>query len=573
MLIFILSYLGGVLTIFSPCVLPVIPFVFSRSDQPFLKNGLPMLIGMALSFAIFSALSVVGGRWVVQANQIGRGVAFGVFCILGLSLIFSQFAERLTQPLVRLGGALQKKVDVTGKGGFVTALLLGASVGLLWAPCAGPILGLVLAGATLSDSDRRTFGLLFVFALGAATSLSIAILASGRVLRILKRGLVAEVWIKRVLGVLVLGAVTAMATGFDTKILSKIAYLNTHEIEQKLVDRATGQVTENPLSDEGQAPSLGRSSGWLNSPPLTMESLRGKVVLIDFWTYSCINCLRTLPYLKAWGEKYRDQGLVVIGVHTPEFAFERDFENVKNAVQQLGISYPVVVDNEQSIWSSYKNTYWPAHYFIDVQGHIRYHHFGEGKYEESEQVIRDLLQERPKEKLREAALPMPIRVESASSQATQSRGAGPISPETYLGYQRQKGFSAIPDIKKNRIEQYRSPVSLGLNHWSISGVWMFSSEMASLQSHSGTLSFRFQARDLHLVMGAHPKKNGVPFRVSIDGRTLGPDQGKDTDSLGNGTVKGHRLYHLIRQKENSGEHTIRIEFLDSGVEVFAFTFG
>ncbi len=583
MVILLLSFLGGVLTIFSPCVLPVVPFVFSRSDQPFHKAGLPMLIGMALSFAGFAALSVTGGNWVIQANQFGRIFALAVFTVLGLTLLLPRFADQLMQPLVRLGGALQKKADSAEKkgSGISSSLLLGASIGLLWAPCAGPILGLVLAGAALGGSNERTLGLLLVFAAGAATSLGVAIFAGGKVLRSLKKGLGAEEWIKRALGIVVLVAVAGIALGLDTRILAKISYFNTAKIEQGLVEKVTPagmrlastQASSEKLSDEGALPSLEGATDWLNSKPLTNAALKGKVVLVDFWTYSCINCLRTLPYLKLWNEKYRDQGLVMIGVHAPEFAFEKNIENVKKAVADLGVTYPVAVDNQKIIWNAFQNQYWPAHYFVDMNGRIRHHHFGEGSYEESEKVIQELLMElhpngMPALKVMTTKVVAPT---SADGVEAVSNYAIVKSPETYLGSNRQKGQV------KNR------PVSnLKLNEWEIIGPWQTGTESIRLDlnrvgSKPASIVYRFHARDVHLVLGS---VNGKPirFRVTMDGKAPGNSHGTDIDAEGNGVVNSQRLYQLIRQRQGGWrqdwtDHTFQIEFLDSGVEAFAFTFG
>jgi cytochrome c biogenesis protein CcdA/thiol-disulfide isomerase/thioredoxin len=569
MLTIILAYLGGMLTILSPCVLPVVPFVFARSDQPFLKSGLPTLLGMGVSFAFFAVLSVLGGSWVVQANQAGRIVALVVFLVLGLSLLFPGIAERLSQPFVRLGNALQRKSDA--RGGFMSSLLVGASVGLLWAPCAGPILGLLLAGAALEHSIPRTFGLLLTFALGAATSLGIALFAGGKALRVLKKGLGAEIWIKRTIGGAVLLAVVAIALGLDTRILAKLSYLNTNSLEQVLVEGVSGGggKSRGSLADEGPVPPLDGANLWLNSPPLSVEQLRGKVVLIDFWTYSCINCLRTLPYLKTWAGKYRDQGLVVIGVHTPEFAFEKDIANVKRAVKDLGITWPVALDNDHVIWSAFKNRYWPAHYFVDANGRVRFHHFGEGNYEESERVIQQLLSEAHGGRMTGA--PVDATAVVGTGVEAPASGGDVASPETYLGYNRQEGFVSMPGMAKDRAQRYRAPDRLQLNQWSLSGDWTIGPEKAVLNSAGGTLSFRFRARDLHLVIGSR-QGEAIRYLVTIDGKAPGQSHGKDSDAAGQGTVRSHRLYQLIRQG-GVGEHTFRIKFLDPGAEVFAFTFG
>src|SRR5512145_256822 len=380
MLIFLLAYLGGVLTIFSPCVLPVLPFVFARSEQSFRRSGLPILFGMAVTFATLASLATVSGAWLVEVNQYGRYAAILVLLTLGFALISPAWAARLMRPFVALGERLQRRADrqASVKG----SLLLGVALGFLWAPCAGPILGLVLAGAALQGANLYSAALLLVFAAGAATSLAVALLASGRVIAWMKRSFGVEEWVRRALGVLVVAGVVVIALGWDSRLLAQFPSLSTSTAEQRLIERLSPRPGK--VADSRMAPHMTGATHWLNSPPLDDSMLRGKVVLVDFWTYSCINCLRTLPYLKAWDEKYRAQGLVIIGVHSPEFSFEKDLQNVERAVRDLGIKYPVALDNQYAIWNAYENEYWPAHYLIDVQGRIRHQHFGEGAYAETE---------------------------------------------------------------------------------------------------------------------------------------------------------------------------------------------
>lgn len=573
MLVYILSYIGGILTILSPCVLPVIPFIFSRADQSFRKKGLPMLVGMGISFAGFASLSVTGGQWIVEANRYGRYIALAVFFVVGLTLLSQRVAEKLSSPFVRLGNLLQQKA---GAGeGIGSSLLLGSAVGLLWAPCAGPILGLVLAGSAVSGSNEKTFQLLLVFAMGAATSLGVVILGSGKVLRFLKKGFGTEEIIRRGLGVTVLLAVVAIGLGLDTKILANIPYFNTNKIEQGLVDRISPpnimMVGHTTAKDEGAFPSLSGAVSWINSEPLTNDSLKGKVVLIDFWTYSCINCLRTLPYVKMWAEKYKDQGLVVIGVHTPEFAFEKDIGNVKKAIADLGIQYPVAVDSKQVIWDAFQNQYWPAHYFIDAKGRVRGHHFGEGSYEESEKMIQQLL-------LEAYVKGKPLQ-KSTSVRSTEGSGiqaAATIdheqSPETYLGYDRQEGFLSTPGIREDVVQKYREPKKLMLNHWGVKGEWKIKNEAIELHSKTGEIVYQFHARDLHLVLGSDDQ-HLIRFRVTLDGKAPGENHGTDTDANGYGVVKEHRLYQLVRLKDAPSNRTFKIEFLNSHVQAYAFTFG
>ncbi|MEO7052252.1 MAG: cytochrome c biogenesis protein DipZ, partial [Rhodanobacter sp.] len=399
MLVLILAYLGGVLTILSPCILPVLPFVFARSDKPFMRNGLPLLLGMAITFAAVATLAAVGGGWAVHANEYGRYIALVVLAFLGLTLLSTRLAEWISRPFVALGNRLSSRSASEGDS-IWGAAGLGVATGLLWAPCAGPILGLLLTGAALNGANVQTTLLLLTYAAGAATSLGVALLIGGKVFAAMKGSLGAGEWVRRALGVLVLCGVVAIALGLDTGLLTRVSLASTGGIEQKLIGAVRPAPPAQPLPKagdplpvEGEFPSLAGAIGWLNSPPLTVQSLRGKVVLVDFWTYSCINCIRTLPYVRGWYDKYKDHGLVIIGVHAPEFAFEKNPDNVTKAVKELGVDYPVALDNNYAIWKGFNNQYWPAHYFVDARGNIRSHHFGEGGYHESEDVLRQLLTE------------------------------------------------------------------------------------------------------------------------------------------------------------------------------------
>jgi cytochrome c biogenesis protein CcdA/thiol-disulfide isomerase/thioredoxin len=584
MLLFFLAYLGGILTILSPCILPVLPFVFARSDRPFLKSGLPLLAGMAATFTLVASLAAVGGGWAVRANQFGRIAALILFAVFGLTLLFSSLAERLTRPLVQLGGKLSQSSD--SSPGILSSFFLGIATGLLWTPCAGPILGLILTGAALSGASAQTAVLLLVYAAGAATSLALAVLAGGRVFKAMKRSLGADVWIRRILGVAVLAGVAVVAFGLDRGVLTQLSLASTSNLEQRLVARlsALGGQKNQPQPDNNPAmmmsaggdsaagpatmPDLAGATLWINSPPLTPESLRGKVVVVDFWTYSCINCLRSLPYIQAWYSKYKDSGLVVLGIHTPEFPFEKDEANVRKAVAELGIAYPVAMDNDYRIWRGFHNKFWPAHYFIDATGRIRYHHFGEGEYDQSEAWIRGLLQEKNHQPLPDSA----TKVAAAGAEAA-SNLETVQSPETYIGYTRAENFASPGGFNEDDAKVYRAPVRLNLNAWALTGRWKDESQIATLLSPSGAIIYRFHARDLHLVLGPGSDGKPVRFRVTLDGKPPGEDHGVDIDADGNGTVTESRLYQLIRQQGAARDRVFRIEFLTPGVQAFAFTFG
>jgi cytochrome c biogenesis protein CcdA/thiol-disulfide isomerase/thioredoxin len=394
MLIVFLAYLGGVLTILSPCILPVIPFVFTRAGEPFARSGLPLLAGMALAFAAVASLGAVAGGWAVTLNEYARWAAMAVLALAGAMLLMPSLSAWVARPAVALGARLSS--SAAGRSGTPRgALLLGVATGLLWAPCAGPVLGLILSAAIIDGPTPRTFFLLLSYALGAATSLALALLLGGRLLAPIKRSLRAGEWLRRGLGAAVLAGVAAIALGLDTGALARLSQAGgSIALEQKLLPaRLQKMQAALSLPVEGSMPPLAGAVAWLNSPPLTREQLRGKVVLVDIWTYGCYNCRNALPYVREWHRKYKDQGLVVVGVHSPEFAYEKNIDNVKRAVDELQVSFPVAIDNNHAIWRAFNNRYWPAHYFIDAQGRIRFHHFGEGEYEKSEQVIRQLLQE------------------------------------------------------------------------------------------------------------------------------------------------------------------------------------
>jgi cytochrome c biogenesis protein CcdA/thiol-disulfide isomerase/thioredoxin len=576
MLLLILAYLGGILTIVSPCILPVLPFVFARTGQPFVRSGLPLLTGMAMTFALVASLAAVGGSWVVQLNQYGRWLALIFVTLFGLTLLLPTLADRLTRPLVAAGSRLSEAAGNDSKPRPGASFLIGIATGLLWAPCAGPILGLVLTGAALQGANIGSTFLLLAYAAGAATSLAIALLLGGKVFAAMKRSMGAGEWIRRALGAAMLAGVAAIGLGLDTGVLAQVSTASTGGLEQRLVNQLAPPKTadikpvtaDGTLPVEGELPSLAGAVQWLNSPPLSAEALRGKVVLIDFWTYSCINCLRTLPYVTAWAEKYKDQGLVVIGVHAPEFAFERDANNVNNAVKKLGVTYPVALDNDFKIWRAFDNQYWPAHYFVDANGHIRYHHFGEGAYAESEQVIQQLLREAGHSGVGSEL----THVKTQGAQQGSDR-ANVQSPETYLGYERGEHFASTPQAVADADTTYRLPAAADLNQWGLGGQWKIGSQQASLTGATGSISYRFHARDLHLVMGPASDGKPVRFRVTIDGKTPNDAHGSDTAADGTGTVTEQRLYQLLRQPGEIEDHTFSIEFLDPGVNAYAFTFG
>jgi len=375
------------------------------------------------------------------------------------------------------------------------------------------------------------------------------------------RALSFEVWIRRALGVTVMIAIVAIAPN------SGISLLKTFSLGKPAILTASAQETQKALTDKGPMPELAGAVGWLNTAPLNPAALRGKVVLIDFWTYTCINSLRPLPYVKSWAAKYRNAGLVVIGVHTPEFSFEKERVNVENAVRELKIIYPVAIDSNYKIWQAFRNEYWPAQYFIDGKGRIRYHHAGEGDYGALERVIQELLRERGAAGV-DASL---VSTSAGGIEAAPSMDEG--SPETFIGYDHTERFASPQGLARDSRQTYSLPAKPLLNQWGLSGTWTVGGESVVLEEAPGRILFQFHSRDLHLVVA--PTKGGKPvrFKVTLDGTAPGDSHGSDSAPDGTGVVREPRLYQLIRQKGQVRDRTFVIEFLDPGVQALDFTFG
>jgi thiol-disulfide isomerase/thioredoxin len=339
-----------------------------------------------------------------------------------------------------------------------------------------------------------------------------------------------------------------------------------HGLFRSIAHRLAGEREVLPV--EGRLPSFDRATSWLNSEPLTPEGLRGRVVLVDFWTYTCVNWLRTLPYVKAWAAKYEDAGLSVVGVHTPEFGFERDLRNVTAQSRHLGVEYPVAVDSDYGVWDEFANHYWPAVYLADAEGRIRYHHFGEGEYARTEMVIQQLLVDAGAKDLDlDLVMVEPAGLEVAADWASLR------SPETYLGYGQSSGFSSEDAEFYDHAHVYEGSRRLPLNSWDLSGDWTVARHAAVLNEPGGRISFAFHARDVNLVMGPSTSGVTIPFRVSLDGHAVDGAQGSDVDSEGRGMAMDQNTYQLVRQSGRIADRVFEIEFLEGGVEAYCFTFG
>ncbi len=582
-ILILFSVLSGLVTVLSPCILPVLPIVLSSSAASGKARPIGVIAGLIISFSIFTlAASWLVGLLGLSANVL-RLVAVGILALLGLGMIVPALNAWLEKAFALLPGLV--RTSRVGGSGFGPGFLTGAGLGVVWAPCAGPILAAV---TTLAATQRLSFGAALVviaYATGAGIPL-LAIAYGGRALiqrvPVLTRNLQR---VQQAFGVAMLLTALLIAFSADTLVTTWLtnsvpaswtASLNSFEtsaaVSQGLSQLTsggqptptpapaaipnTGQAAAMDLPNAGPAPEFTGISHWINSQPLTLKDLRGKVVLIDFWTYSCINCLRTLPYLTDWYNKYKDAGLVVIGVHSPEFAFEHDTANVEAAVKQYKIAYPVAQDNDFATWQAYNNEYWPAEYFIDAQGNLRHAHFGEGNYDESEKVIQALLAQA-----------------GHSVQAPLTQGpAVPFSdqetPETYLGLDRQERFASPQAGIPAPLSTYTFPTELPLHNFGVSGSWNFLPEYAQTTEAGAKLELHFYAKDVYLVMTSDQAASVTVTLVS----PKAPNQSEDVNPQSQLTVQASRLYHLV-SLDNSAEGTLILQFNSPGVRAYAFTFG
>ena len=411
----VLAFLGGVLTILSPCILPIIPLVFARTGRNFRREIAPMLIGLAFAFTAAALIATATAHWLVVANVVGRNIALALFAIVGITLLSTRAAEWVARPATRAGAALLSGSPDSGAVTPLRNVVVGMAIGLLWAPCAGPILGVLIAASAIATAPRAAL-LFLTFALGAAMSLAAVISLGARLITRIKRAGITEVVVRRVLGVATIVTVVAIFFGVDQTLFGKGGIVKTASAEEHLVTTLTPEIVrphppgmsldefaaeEDALAAsihldklDGNLPGFDGATEWINSGELSPKALKGKVVLVEFWTFMCYNCLNALPHVKDLYAKYRNRGFVVVGVHTPELGPERVTENVRSAVKRLGIEYPVVIDNDSKIWNAYHNQYWPAAYFADATGKLRFYNFGEGRYDEQDKVVAKLLAER-----------------------------------------------------------------------------------------------------------------------------------------------------------------------------------
>ena len=538
-----LAFVEGLALIASPCILPVLPLVLSGGIDGGKARPFGITLGFVAAFSVFVLLSrQIVGLLHIDPNIL-RYVSLGLLFVLGLVMLSKTLSDKFstwTQGFADIGN------KVGNGNGFGSGVAIGALIGLVWTPCAGPILAAVLVQVIRQQTDLQSVLVTLGFAIGAALPM-LVITLTGKKLMTRVRSLSRHTdTIRKVFAVLILISVGFMA--FPSGAAGLFSWGST--------SNSGGLSLQDGLKEPYPAPEFAGIQGWINSEPLTMEKLKGKIVLVDFWTYSCINCVRTLPYLTAWDYKYKDKGLVIIGVHAPEFEFEKNIGNIKTAMEKYGIHYPVAVDNNLSTWVNFKNKYWPAHYLIDANGNVVYTHFGEGHYDATENNIRYLLG------LKDIADTNPIMAPTLRDQ----------TPETYLGYNRAQNFSMMSDLQQDVVSSYQPTNFVPVHHWALGGLWKVEGEKITSAEKGSYLRLNFKAKKVFLVMGT-TKGDEQLVQLKLNGAVLAQDQaGKDVTRGGIVTINGHTLYELVNQStpENS---QLEITADAPGIEMYAFTFG
>jgi len=578
-ILILFSVLSGVVTVLSPCVLPVLPIVLSSSASKGKRRPLGVISGLILSFSLFTlAISQIVRVLGLSANTL-RLVAVSVIGLLGVSMIIPKFTEWIEKALSFIPN-LVKDGHKEGNG-FWPGFLTGLSLGLVWAPCAGPILASVTALAATQEVSFASVIVVVSYAIGSGIPL-LGIAYGGRtlinkvpflsknlgkvqkgfgvvmiltaVLIALNMDVLVTTWLTDALPGGLSRALTALET--SDAVTEQLDAISGREDQPAYFTVETDVQADEPLPVLGVAPEITGINNWLNSEALTLADLRGKVVIVDFWTYSCINCVRTLPYLTDWHDKYAEDGLVILGVHTPEFEFEKDTKNVADALDRFGIEYPVAQDNDYKTWRAYSNRYWPAKYIVDADGNLRYYHFGEGEYEETELVIQKLLAE--------------IGVDSSENltEKIDKNYSTDQTPETYLGYGRQVAFASPENAASQASSTYSIPEELALHKFALEGDWTINREHIRADASGVELKLHFFAKDVYLVMDSDQ-----PLQVRID--LLSPaveNRSPDLDASSAVTVDEARLYHLVSLDE-AREGEVVLTFESAGIEAFAFTFG
>lgn len=551
-----LSFLEGLALIVSPCILPVLPLILSTSVAGGRRRPFGIISGFVIAFSLFALLS----RKLVSVLHINLDyIKYGSLVLLalfGITLLSEKLQEKfgsITQNFASTGTTL----SANAKDGFFSGILIGILIGLVWTPCAGPILAVALVQIIRERNNFSAICLIFAFAIGAGIPMLIISLTGRRLIAKLSFLSTNAGLVRKILGVLVLVAVVFIATGFDPEnIFSQATPKNITQVDKTSVEVKSDGKLQNALSNPYKMPQFAASDVWINTPDnktLTPELLKGKVVLIDFWTYSCINCIRTQPYLNDWYNKYQDKGLVIIGVHAPEFEFEKNKDNVIQAIAKDGIKYPVALDNNLDTWINYNNKYWPAHYLIDKGGNVVYTHFGEGEYQETENNIRVLLG-------------LDKDVTSVDNNINYNPNQ---TLETYLGYDRADRYDG--DINEDVVKNYTLSNDIPINKWGLAGKWLVENQRIITKGNNSRLVINFNAKHVYLVLG-NPSNKPITINLKLNGNdVVGKSAGVDApDGVVN--VTGHRLYELINQ-DSGKSGLLELKISSPNLEAYAFTFG
>lgn len=570
------SFIAGFLTILAPCIWPLLPIILSASSAGGRQRPLGITLGIITSFSLFTlSISYLERIFHLDPNLF-RSIAVIAIGLLGFSMLFPSLGMRLESFINSLLSPFRSRIKAKGAG-FSAGYVMGFATGLVWAPCSGPILATVATLAATQEVNIQVVLVTLAYVCGLGIPLFLFSLAGSWAFDIMRRFTKYTVRLQQAFGLVTIAAALLIYTNYDKVVQLKILTLfpsygrfitqveNNAQVNRQLAALKGTKALPQPMHASAEAlPDLGEAPGfvgiakWLNvAGPLTMQQLRGKVVLVDFWTYTCINCVRTLPHLTTWYDKYKDNGFVIIGVHTPEFAFEKETRNVENAIRQFKIHYPVAQDNDYQTWRAFDNSYWPAEYLIDTNGHIRRAHFGEGNYDETEQAIRQLLEESGKT--------VKIGISPVRDQTPQHT----ITPETYLGLARMERFASNEQaVIGNQV--FTHPLRIAQDHFAYEGPWGLSGEAAEARKMSA-LVLRFRAGKVFLVIGPHMP--GDQINVFIDGKPV-------DNAIAGADIRGgrlildtERLYSLIDLKGKIESHLLRLEFQNDGISVYAFTFG
>ncbi|MCA9373331.1 cytochrome c biogenesis protein DipZ [Candidatus Woesebacteria bacterium] len=571
LILLLFAFVAGVVTVLSPCILPLLPVILSSSDGSGKQRPTGVIVGFIASFTFFTLfLSTIVQLSGIPSSAL-RSLSVVILALFGISLLIPKVQALIEQLFSRFANLMPSGQK---RQGFWGGIVIGLSLGLLWTPCVGPILASVISLAITGTVTAQSFLITLSYAVGTAIPLFLIMLAGSTALQRVPWLVRNTSLIQKLFGVLMIMTAAAILfnvdRSFQTFILNTfpqygagLTKIEDNQQVQNALQTTTQQKKETDMKPTvlntlalpkgPAAPDLVPGGEWFNSEPLTLADLKGKVVLVDFWTYSCINCQRTLPYLKTWWEKYHDKGLVIIGVHSPEFEFEKDPKNVAKALADFGITYPVVQDNDFATWKAYRNQYWPAKYLVDAEGFIRYSHFGEGQYDKTEETIQTLLEEAGM-----SAGSEPIDNPSYSTSAR--------TPETYLGYARIENLVSREQIKQDALQTFTAPARIPDSQFAYVGDWMLTSEYAA-PAPNAELLMQFDAKEVYLV--ARPKTTSGTIQVFLDGQAS--SLGDDVED-GVVAVDSDRLYKLIKLP-SAGKHQLRLVFPEDSVELYAFTFG